>query len=416
MRIAVIGGGVAGICAAHALDNAHEVHLFERNDYLGGHTNTRIVVEDGREVPVDTGFIVCNRRNYPCFYRFMEQLQVSLRNSDMSFGYYCERSNFGYTGPRVRDAIRNPRTFLDSGFIKLLVEQRRFNALIRKRLAQGNLPNCSLGDFLEQFKFSPNFYQRYLIPLTAAIWSSSDEGMYSFPLLTFAHFFKNHGMLQFSKIPQWQTVVGGSFSYVKAFESQFQGKISKNTKIRGIQRQDSGVTIALEDRSETFDSLILATHADEALKLLDQPSNMEERLLKCFPYHRNHTVLHRDQSVLPPRRSLWASWNYFHHQDSAAWSPVQINYHMNRLQGLKTRHEYIVSLNQTNRIREDAILYETTYTHPAYTHEGIAAQPQIQSIQGQNRTYFCGSYLGYGFHEDAVASALKVAGLIRGVS
>ncbi|CAN5498100.1 FAD-dependent oxidoreductase [soil metagenome] len=410
LQIAVVGAGVAGITAAWMLSKVHDVTLIERNDYVGGHTNTITVHESGQAIPVDTGFIVCNPRTYPNFYKLLAEWGVALRNSDMSFGYYCDESKLGYIGPSLREFCRQYQNFLRPAFVRMILEQRRFNRRVLVDLSREDLNELPLASYLQEVGASPYFLKHYVLPMAAAVWSSPDAGMLQFPAATFLRFSHNHGLLDPSRALSWQTVVGGSQAYVRAFRSQFKGEVISGSPVRAVLRTADGVTVHFQQGdSRAFDYVVMAAHADESLSLLADASDHERRLLSEWTYHRNPTVLHTDASLLPTDRSLWASWNYYRRATQSADAPVPITYYMNRLQGLKCERDYFVSLNSGNMVDPSKVIYSTDYTHPAYTSQSIAAQRELKQLNGTNRTYFCGSYMGYGFHEDAVASSVAIA-------
>ncbi len=411
LRIAVIGGGVAGITAAHVLSTKHYVTLMERNDYVGGHTNTRTVQDPLHpELPVDTGFIVCNPRNYPNFYRFLDQLGVKRQDSDMSFGFSCEKTGLQYMGPSVAEFLKAPGNLCNPRFVSMIVEQQRFNRRALRDLRLGRLGEIPLGDYLKRIGTSEYFFDNYLAPLIGSIWSAPDSNALQFPALSFLTFFNNHGMLEMSKRPQWQTVVGGSHAYVKAFRAKFAGEIRTQTKALSILRTEQGVMLHSEAREpELYDKVVVATHADEALALLVDPSDEEKRMLGAWSYSTNRTVLHTDRSVLGPRKRLWAAWNYRRRQNSDSTSPVAITYYMNKLQRLKAQRDYFVTLNCGDEIDRKSIIYEVDYTHPIYTPDSPVSQEGIRRLNGSRNTFYCGAYMRYGFHEDAVISGLEVA-------
>lgn len=410
LRIVVVGAGVAGITAAWHLAKRHDVTLVERNNYIGGHTNTINVREGDRTVPVDTGFIVCNARTYPTFYKLMAEWGVTLRDSDMSFGYFDEISKLGWIGPSLREFCRQYQNFLRPAFVRMLLEQRRFNRQALADLERQDLTSRSLADYLREVGASPYFLKHYVLPMAAAVWSSPDAAMLEFPASTFLRFSHNHGLLDPSRALQWQTVVGGSQSYVRAFRERFRGEIIYGSPVRSVKRDADGVTVHFGDgESRTFDRVVMAAHADESLALLADASDEERHLLSAWTYHRNPTVLHTDANLLPANRQLWASWNYYRRPTQDPAAPVPITYYMNRLQGLQCERDYFVSLNANGLIDPAKILYSTNYTHPAYTARSIDAQRELRRLNGARNTYFCGSYMGYGFHEDAVASATAVA-------
>jgi predicted NAD/FAD-binding protein len=410
VRIVVIGGGIAGITAAYVLGRSHEVVLIERNNYVGGHTNTRVVPDPANpQLSVDTGFIVCNPRNYPNFYRFLDQLGVARQDSDMSFGFSCERSGLQYMGPSIAEFVKTPWNLFKLPFVKMILEQRRFNQQARRDLKTGALGEIPLGVYLKQLGTSKYFLDNYLAPLIGSIWSAPDSNALDFPALSFLTFFNNHGMLDLGTRPQWQTVVGGSHAYVKEFRKRFRGSIRVETEAMSLKRVATGVELVCgHGGPEAFDKVIVATHADEALRLLSDPSDAEREALGSWRYSSNRTILHTDAQVLGGPKRLWAAWNYRRYSDSRPESPVAITYYMNRLQRLQAAKDYFVTLNPVRPIDPQKILYETIYTHPVYTPASPASQERIRHINGERNTYFCGAYMRHGFHEDALQSALDV--------
>lgn len=411
MRIAVVGGGISGIVAAHVLSRAHDVVLFERNDYVGGHTNTQTVLEPNNvSVQVDTGFIVCNSRNYPNFYRFLEELGIERQDSDMSFGFFCETTGMQYLGPSIVEFLRAPANLFNVKFCKMLLEQRRFNKRALQDLQADSLGEIPLGDYLKKIGTSEFFFAYYLAPLISSIWSAPDSKALEFPVKTFLTFFNNHGMLEFRKRPQWQTVVGGSKRYVAEFLRRFKGEVYCDRPVQGIRREGAKVALrGMDGDFQYFDKVVIATHADEALKLLEDPSQAEQDALGSWQYSSNKAVLHTDTSVLGPKRRLWAAWNYRKYNDEDREKPVAITYYMNKLQRLQATRDYFVTLNPRGQsICPSSIIYETMYTHPIYTPASPVSQRALHDLSGLNNTYFCGAYMRYGFHEDGVQSALAV--------
>lgn len=406
----MVGGGIAGITAAYVLSRQHHVTLLERNEYLGGHTNTRIV-NDRRtpELSVDTGFIVCNPRNYTNFYRFLDQLGIKRQDSDMSFGFSCERSGLQYMGPSLKEFIAAPENLLNLKFLGMIAEQLRFNRSALRDLRAGTLGEQPLGEYLQKLGTSEYFFEHYLAPLIGAIWSAPDSNALEFPVLSFLTFFNNHGMLELRKRPQWQTIVGGSHAYVRAFRAAFPGELRLAAAARAISRDSQGVTLTLDGAApERYDTVVIATHADEALKLLADPSDEERAALGSWSYSTNRTVLHTDATLLGPRRRLWAAWNYRRRASASRSSPVAITYYMNKLQRLDAENDYFVTLNCQNLVDPKKVLYEVDYTHPIYTPASPLSQTQLRALNGSRHTFFCGAYMYHGFHEDAVRSALDV--------
>ncbi len=398
--------------AAYLLSQRHDVTLIEKNKYLGGHTNTR-VIEDGPDAgcAIDTGFIVCNPINYPKFYQFLAKLNIALRDSDMSFGYVSSEDSLQYVGPAIRDFLKAPRNLISLPFLKLILEQRRFNRQALVDLSSGALSGISLRDYFARLRLDDYFIMHYLVPLAASVWSSPDKDILSFPAETFVAFFRNHGMLELHKRPTWQTVIGGSHQYIKAFASVFSGTLRIDSPVAGVAQEQQRCSVSLANGEALhFDKVVLATHADESLQLISNPSSSDKAALTQWKYHKSRVVLHTDRTVLPQPRRLWASWNYVRRKGHAEVLGVPITYYMNRLQGLQTKFDYFVTLNAPEAFIDKAhIIYETEYTHPAYTAAVVSSRSGLLQREISDNVHYCGSYLGYGFHEDAVASACVVA-------
>lgn len=419
-RVAVVGAGVAGIVAAHELaKRGWDATLYDKQDRIGGHTNT-VVVEDGPDAgtPVDTGFIVMNERTYPKFHRFLAELGVGWRWSDMSFGYHDANSGLQYAGTDLAGLFAQPSNALSPRFWRIMAGFLRFNSAAARDLESGALSGETLGAFLDRLGAARDFRDHYVAPMGAAIWSTGLADMMDFPAETFVRFFKNHGLLSLADRPRWQTVAGGSHSYLKAFLARFPGTVVRNAPVEAVRRLDSGgVEISARGREpRRFDRVVIATHADEALALLADPSDDERRALGAWTYQRNRTLLHVDESFLPPNRRAWASWNYRRERGEGGEAGVSVTYDMNRLQGLRARRRYLVTLNPRREPRAGTVLREFDYAHPAYGFRALASQSALSRLQGVRGTWYCGSYHGYGFHEDAVSSALAAVRLIDDVS
>ncbi len=416
LDVAVIGGGVSGITAAYLLQQRHRVSLYERNDYLGGHTHT-VVIPEGPDAgaPVDTGFIVLNDRTYPLFNRLLERLEIEIRPSDMSFSYHSLRSGYQYASRGLNALFAQRANLVNPAHLYMLTEILRFNRAARAGLKAGSIGDVTLGGFLRRMHMSPSFRTRYIVPMAAAIWSSPDDDIMDFPMATFARFFHNHGLLSVRDQPQWYYVRGGSHSYVNAFREGFEGQIHTRRPIRGLKRSDTGVEVRLADGSrQRHDVAVVATHADEALALLEDPSAEEKRLLGAWRYSENQVVLHTDVSWMPPQKRAWASWNYRRASVADDHAPIVLTYHMNRLQRLRTQRQYFVTLNPPAPIDPRATVDTFIYHHPMYTFGSMATQAELPRLNGDRRTYYCGSYWGYGFHEDAVRAAVSVAAALGG--
>jgi predicted NAD/FAD-binding protein len=411
--VAVIGSGVAGIVSAWELSKAGwAVTLFEKEPRIGGHTYT-IVVEAGPDAgtPVDTGFIVCNDTTYPNFHRFLAELGVQWRWSDMSFGYHDENTGLQYAGTDLSGLFAQRGNLLSPSFWSLIASVVRFNAPAITDLESGALKGLTLGDYLSRRRFGAAFTERYILPIGAAVWSTGLGGMLDFPAETFVRFFKNHGLLSLTERARWQTVVGGSHSYLKAFRARFDGEIVSGSPVVALRRLAAGgvEVTAQGSPARVFDRAVVAAHADEALKLLIDPSEDERALLGAWTYSKNRTVLHTDDSLMPGNRRAWASWNYRRVRGEDGGGPVSLTYDMTRLQGLAARKRYFVTLNPRREPAREAVLRELTYMHPIFNFTSLASQASLPALNGARSTWYCGSYFGYGFHEDAVKSALAVA-------
>lgn len=408
LRIAVVGSGAAGLTAAHLLARRHEVTVFESNAYAGGHVHT-VIIDSGPDAgtPVDTGFIVMNHRTYPVLTRLFEALGVPLRDSDMSFGYHDELTGLQYCGTSLNTLFAQRRNLFRPSFHGMIRDILRFNREAPRDWAAGMLAGLSLGEYLVRGAFGRAFVEDYILPMGAAIWSTPRLKMLAFPAGNFIGFFSNHGLLSVSDRPQWRTVVGGSHTYVHRILSKLPRPVRLDTPVMGLRRDGQQVLVRHTGGQEPFDRVVMAAHADEALRLLEDPSVEERRWLGPWQYESNQTILHTDASVLPPLGRARASWNAA--REAAGEAAMSLTYDMNRLQGLATARRYLVSLNRQREIRPGQVLRTMVYSHPTYTPESAATQPHLPSLNGVRGTYFCGSYFGHGFHEDAVRSGLEVA-------
>jgi len=407
-RIAVIGSGAAGITAAHLLQRTAHVKLFEKNNRLGGHTNT-IVIDDGPDAgtPVDTGFIVMNDRTYPLLHALLDELNCPVRYSDMSFGYYSEASGFYYAGTSLSGLFAQRRNVLRPSFYRFLKEIIQFGNRGLNDLSENRVGDVSLEEYVQDL--SPETVHRYIIPMAAAIWSATQVDILTFPAKTLLEFWRNHGLLSLKDRPRWQTVKGGSHQYVKSFLRSFCGQVALKAKIQTIRRTADNVLIVHENgETEEFDDVVIATHAEEALALLESPTREETSYLGAWRYQENRTILHTDPAFMPLNRKAWASWNYLERNSHRRDSPVPVTYYMNLLQGLKTQDDYFVTLNPDREPAKGTIIREIMYRHPVYSREAVNTQKHLPELNGKNHTWFCGSYFGYGFHEDAVRSGVKV--------
>ena len=415
MRIGIIGGGISGLAAAYGLDKQHDVVLFEAADWLGGHTHTVDVSLDGtdqnpsgQDFAVDTGFIVFNDNTYPHFIRLLAQLGLSGLATDMSFSVanqgleYASHSFSGLFAQRMR--ALSPQHW------NMLREILRFNKHALKLI--GSDDPRTLSEYLAGEGYSQNFRNNYLLPLCAAIWSASMQDAQHFPAEHFTRFFNNHGLLQLRDRPQWRVVPGGSRSYVERLQTHINGQIRLNTPVQSVRRNGDHAVVKTADGNETFDQVIFACHSDQALRLLEDPSPLEQEILSALPYTDNHTVLHTDASILPRNPRAWASWNFRVTPDTQR--AAAITYHMNRLQHLSAPVEFCVTLNQSELIDPAKVIDRYNYAHPVYNPASNAARKRRVEINGQNNSWYCGAYWYNGFHEDGAHSALDVAQALGG--
>lgn len=406
LRVGVVGAGISGLAAAHFLSRRHRVTLFEAESRLGGHAHTHEVELGGRRLRVDTGFIVYNHRTYPHFVRLLAELGVAGRPSDMSFGVRCRPCGLEYSSRGAAGLFAQRRRVLDPAHLRLLADIPRFNRDARALLARpGDTP--SLGAFLDRGRYSQGFVRHFILPMGGAIWSASSGDMRDFPARSFLRFFENHGWLTLTGAPRWWTIKGGSATYVDAIARGLRGDIELGRPVESVGRGPSGVTVRAAGREWRFDRVVIATHADQALRLLADADADERRLLGAFRYSRNRTVLHADRTALPRAAGAWASWNsdLADCRDDAA--PVSLTYHLNRLQGLPGPDELCVTLNP--QAEPERILAVMHYTHPILDGPALDAQDEIARRNGARGTFFAGAHLRYGFHEDGVLSALAVA-------
>jgi uncharacterized protein len=408
VKIAIVGAGISGLTAAHLLHPRHDISVFEANSYAGGHTNTIRVDTPHETHHVDTGFIVFNDRNYPNFEALLTELQVASQPSNMSFAVTDERGDFEYASTSANGVFANRAHLTRPWFHRMLAEVVRFQRAARDLLA-APAPGPSLGDWVEDLRFSRPFIDRVIVPQASAVWSADPRQMWTFPARFLAEFFDNHGVLSLRNRPIWRTVQGGSARYVDALTQPFRHRVHLNTPIHSVHRHHDHVTVTPRGaEAQRFDEVILATHSDQALHMLADPTDREHELLRAIPYQPNEAVLHTDRTLLPRRRRAWASWNYHLLEDPPGKTTV--TYHMNRLQSLDTSTEFCVTLNRTHAIDPAKIIRKIAYAHPVYTAAGEQAQRRHDEISGRHtRTHYCGAYWGWGFHEDGVKSGLRVA-------
>ena len=407
MKIAIIGSGISGLTAAYLLNRKHDVTIFEANDYIGGHTHTHKVNIDGKKYSVDTGFIVYNERTYPNFIKLLDLLNVERQLSTMGFSVKSISKDYEYAGESLNSLFAKRSNIFRFGFLRMLYEMYHFG---KKADSSGIGLDASvtLGDYLKKEKYSGEFINYFIIPMGAAIWSTPANKVLNMPAYFFIKFFYNHGMLETINRPNWWVIKNGSSEYIKKIIRGFENKINLSTPVKTVARKNEGIEIQLAKKEETlkFDSVIFATHSDQALDMLENPTDTEKDILSSIPYQKNEVLLHTDSSVLPRRKLSWASWNYQLDSDPAL--PVVLTYNMNILQSINCKETLCVTLNDHNSVDETKILKKITYHHPLFNGKSIEAQKRKSEISGVNNTHYCGAYWRNGFHEDGVVSALDV--------
>ncbi len=402
----MVGSGIAGLGSAWLLSRKHDVVLFEAGSYLGGHTHTHEIELGGRSYAVDTGFIVFNEANYPLLTRMLAELDVASQETTMSFSVHDEGNGFQYNAGTLGGLLAQPSNLVRPRFWRMLRDLRRFYREAPEILQDAS-QDCTLGDYLQRNSYSREFRDDHIVPMASALWSSPSQTILQFPMSHLVKFMANHHMLQVSDRPQWRVVQGGSSSYVRALRARWNVEERVQTPVNGIRRVAQGVMVASSAGDEAFEQVVLACHADDALRLLQDPSQEEASILGDITYQDNEAILHTDVRVLPPRRRAWAAWNaHVPTQQDAACS---VSYWMNALQSLDAPEEFIVTLNRRADIDPDRVLRRLHYRHPHQTLASVAAQSRKAEIQGVNRTWFAGAGWGHGFHEDGLRSGVEVA-------
>ena len=405
MKIAIIGTGIAGNVAAYKLHKHADITVFEANNYIGGHTHTHQIDIDNEQHNIDTGFIVFNHWTYPNFVELLKELDVEIEPSNMSFSVKCERTGLEYNGTTLNSLFAQRSNLLKPSFHRMIRDILRFNEEAKQVLYQKNT-DYTLGQYLKHNHYSKEFINHYIIPMGAAIWSSAPDKMMKFPAYFFIRFFNNHGMLNINDRPTWYVINNGSKNYVEKLTRSFRDRIHLNSPVEWVKRFDHQVLVKpYGAEAMKFDSVFMACHSDQAIKMLDDPTRDELNILGAIPYQRNEAILHTDTNVLPKKRLAWAAWNY--HILKENQDRVALTYNMNILQNIKSNHTFCVTLNNTDAIDPKKIIKCIDYDHPMFTLKGMAAQSQQERINGPRNTYYCGAYWRNGFHEDGVVSALN---------
>ena len=406
MRIAIIGAGISGLTTAYLLSQEHDIVVFEANDYIGGHTHTiDVKAGNGQTYAVDTGFIVFNENTYPNFIALMERLGVAWQPSNMSFSVQCDKTGLYFSPSTLNSVFAQRKNLLRPSFYRMLSDALRFRREASELIETDDY-SLTLEAYLEKNRYSTAFIDNFIIPMGEAIWSADPFQFRQFPARDLVEFFNNHGVLNIRDQPQWLTIKGGSRQYIEPIIQPFSKGIRLNTPVSSIKRFEDHVSVTAKGETEAFDQVVLAVHSDQALKMLSDPTEMEKEILGVIPYQENLAVLHRDASLMPPKKIAWASWNYHIPEDEKG--RVALTYYMNRLQTLNAPEDFCVTLNMPETIDPGKVVESIVYHHPVYDPKGLQARRRQDALNGQKLTYYCGAYWGYGFHEDGVNSALAV--------
>ncbi len=406
-KVAVIGTGIAGMAAARMFKNWADVVLYESQNYIGGHTNTVFINEGDRTVPIDTGFIVCNKENYPLLMRLFSILEVPLKPTSMSFSALHEADGIEYGGSNLNQLFAQRSNLLSPRYLRFLMHVNRFNAICPEVLEDNYLGALTIAEYARHRHLSNDFLKWYILPMSAALWSTPIATTEQFPVKSLVRFFKNHGLLGLNTQFQWYTVDGGSEVYKQRLIATFKDRINTEQPVVSVTDTGSGVAVTTKGgATETFDQVVIATHADQALSMLSSPTDQQLRLLSPFNYQINTTVLHTDASLMPQRKRIWSSWNY---RITRREEQGVCTYWMNKLQGVSDRENYFVTLNGEDLIDKEKILRTYKYEHPIFTTAAMRAQDDLPLLNKTGNIFFCGSYFRNGFHEDALRSAVDLA-------
>ena len=408
MKIAVVGAGISGLTAAYYLSKKHKVDLFEKENQFGGHANTiKVAYEHNKEIFIDIGFMVFNKNTYPNLINFFSENKIEIEKSDMSFSVSVDGSNIEYCGKGLGGIFSNKKNLLNLKFIKMFFEIISFYKNCEK-IETEEVKSITLGEHLKEIKISDYFINYHIIPMVSAIWSMPPLEATQMPLSFFLNFFKNHGLFKIKDRPQWFTVANRSKTYVDKVISQISGEHFKNYNINKVVRSDFGAKIFYGEENEFFDydKVVIATHADEALKIIDNPTSDEELILKNFKYRGNIAVIHFDESIMPKNKKAWCSWNSSMSKDNI--ERTSVTYWLNQLQNLKIDKNIFLTINPFREISADKTYKKVRFTHPYFDADALLNQSNLQKIQNKKNILFCGSYFGYGFHEDGIKSSIEM--------
>ena len=412
-RVAIVGSGISGLTAAYRLQKDVDITVFEQNDWIGGHTHTVDVTLDDQTYAVDTGFIVFNEWTYPRFLNLLSELGLTHQDTDMSFSVMSETTGIEYAGNNLSTLFAQRRRLLSPSYYRFLLDIVKFNKTAIDDLENHRIDaSVTLQSYFEKLALCDLFHSHYLLPMAAAIWSSDLNDVNQMPALFFIRFFKNHGLLSVTDRPQWYTLPGGSRSYIAPLTAGFSERIRLKTEVTSVRQTSQGVEVITNKGKESFDAVVLASHSDQSLGLLDHSETALKTLLRGIPYADNEVVLHTDRSQMPKSSRAWASWNYQIQKTPDGVGAV-VTYDMNRLQNLKGPHQFFVTLNNTKHIKPEAILGQWTYAHPQFGPESLAIQAQIDSMNAGSRITVAGAWCRNGFHEDGVVSGEKAADAIK---